>query len=248
MAPADSIKRPSKILAVIPARGGSKGVVRKNIRSVGRKPLLAHTIQMSNAMQHILYRTVVSTDDPEIATVARRYGGDVPFLRPAELSRDRVPTLPVLQHAVGFVEEQDQTTIDWVLLLQPTTPFRSIEDINATLAIARQGDCDSIISVVQVFAEHPIFIKRIENNRLVPFNIEEKEGTRRQDCHPPAYIRNGAVYLTRRDIIMIGNSIWGNVIRPYVMPPERSVNIDCELDLTLAKALMQEGQEQSSEV
>jgi CMP-N-acetylneuraminic acid synthetase len=248
MVKADSNTGPSKILAVIPARGGSKGVARKNIRSVGGKPLIAYTIQMANAIQHLLYRTVVSTDDPEIATVARRWGGDVPFMRPAELARDRVPTLPVLQHAVGFVEEQDQTTIDWVLLLQPTTPFRSIEDIKAALALAEQGDCDSIISVVQVFAEHPIFIKRIEDNRLVPFNLEEKEGTRRQDCHPPAYIRNGAVYLTRRDIIMTGNSIWGNVIRPYVMPPERSVNIDGELDLKLAKALMQESREPSPKV
>jgi len=107
--------------------------------------------------------------------------------------------------------------------------------------------CDSIISVVQVFAEHPIFIKRIENERLLPFNLEEKEGTRRQDCHPPAYIRNGAVYLTRRDIIMNANSIWGKVIRPYVMPPERSVNIDGELDLKLAEALIRERQEQSPE-
>lgn len=234
-----------KILAVIPARGGSKGVERKNIRSVGGKPLIAYTIQMAGAIQHRLYRTVVSTDDPEIATVARRWGADVPFLRPAELARDRVPTLPVLQHAVGFVEEQDQTKIDWVLLLQPTTPFRSIEDIDASLALAEQGDCDSVISVVQVYAEHPIFIKRIESNRLVPFNLEEKEGTRRQDCHPPAFIRNGAVYLTRRDIIMNANSIWGKVIRPYVMPPERSVNIDGELDLMLAQAIMQEAREQS---
>ena len=236
---------PGRVLAVIPARGGSKGVARKNIRSIGGKPLIAYTIEMANAIQHMLYRAVVSTDDPEIESVARRYGGDVPFLRPAELSGDRVPTLPVLQHAVKFVEEQGQTTIDWVLLLQPTTPFRSIEDIDATLALAQQGGCDSIISVVQVFAEHPIFIKRIENERLLPFNLVEKEGTRRQDCHPPAYIRNGAVYLTRRDIIMNANSIWGKVIRPYVMPPERSVNIDGELDLKLAEALIRERQEQS---
>ena len=238
---------PGRVLAVIPARGGSKGVARKNIRSICGKPLIAYTIEMANAIQHMLYRAVVSTDDPEIESVARRYGGDVPFLRPAELSGDRVPTLPVLQHAVKFVEEQGQTTIDWVLLLQPTTPFRSIEDIDATLAMAQQGGCDSIISVVQVFAEHPIFIKCIENERLLPFNLEEKEGTRRQDCHPPAYIRNGAVYLTRRDIIMNANSIWGEVIRPYVMPPERSVNIDGELDLKLAEALIRERQEQPPE-
>jgi len=240
----DGSKAHEKVLAIIPARGGSKGVPRKNIRPVCGKPLIAYTIETAKSASHMLYRTIVSTDDREIAAVAQQYGAEAPFLRPAKLSEDRVPTLPVLQHAVRFVEEQDQTTIDWVLLLQPTTPFRTVVDLEATFALAQQGGCDSIISVVQVFSEHPIFIKRIGDNQLLPFCLEEEEGTRRQDCHPPAYKRNGAVYLTRRDVIVTGNSIWGEVIRPYVMPPERSVNIDGELDFKLAEAIMRERREQ----
>jgi len=229
-----------KILAVIPARGGSKGVVRKNIRSVCGRPLLSYTIETALAARHLLYRTVVSTDDPEIAAIAREHGADVPFMRPAELAGDKVPTLPVLQHAVSFVEYQDEIRVDWVLLLQPTTPLRLIEDIEKSVNLALQNSCDSVISVVKVVAEHPILMKRIEDNRLLPYCIKEREGTRRQDCQPPAYLRNGAIYLTRRDVLMEKDSIWGEVIRPYVMPPERSVNIDSELDLKLAELIMQE--------
>jgi CMP-N-acetylneuraminic acid synthetase len=97
---------------------------------------------------------------------------------------------------------------------------------------------------VRVFAEHPIPMKRIENNRLLPYIIEEKEGTRRQDYQPPAYLRNGAIYLTRRDVLMKHDSIWGRTIQPYIMPPERSVNIDEELDLRMAEIVLQEQQKE----
>ena len=240
MAQADSIKRPSKILAVIPARGGSKGVARKNIRPVCGKPLIAYTIETALAARHLLHRSIVSTDDPEIKAIACEYGADVPFLRPPELAGDRVPTLPVLQHAVRFVEEADGVALDWVLLLQPTAPLRVIEDIEASVTLAHQNSCDSVISVLQVFAEHPILMKRIEDDRLLPYCIEEKEGTRRQDYQPPAYMRNGAIYLTRRDVLMEQDSIWGQAICPYVMPPERSVSVDNELELKLVEILMQQ--------
>jgi CMP-N-acetylneuraminic acid synthetase len=229
-----------KILAVIPARGGSKGVPRKNIRAICGKSIIAYTIETSLALRHLIWRTIVSTDDPEIAAIARKHGAEVPFNRPDDLAGDKVPTLPVLQHAVGFVEQQAGLTLDWILLLQPTSPLRQKQDIEAALNLARDGGCDSVISVVNVFAEHPVFMKRIEDNRLLPFSIEEKEGTRRQDCQPPAYIRNGAIYLTRRDVLMKHNSIWGRIIRPYIMPPQRSVNIDSELDFKLAEILLTE--------
>lgn len=230
----------SRVLAVIPARGGSKGVPRKNIRLVCGKPLIAYTIETALAARSSLYRVIVSTEDERIATIARECGAEVPFLRPAELAGDRVPMLPVLQHATHFVEEQDRVTLDWVLLLQPTDPLREVQDIDATLALARQGECDSVISVVQVFAVHPILMKRIENDRLLPYCVEEKEGSRRQDYQPAAYMRNGAIYLTRRDVLMERNSIWGEAIRPYVMPPGRSVGVDSELDLKLIEILIRE--------
>ena len=229
-----------KILAVIPARGGSKGVPRKNIYLVAGKPLIAYTLEAALAVRHRLHRLIVSTDDAEIAKVARRYGVDVPFMRPADLAGDGVPMFPVLQHAVRTVEAMDNVHLDWVLLLQPTAPFRTPQDIESALDLATGGGCDSVISVVQVFAVHPKLMKRIENDRLLPFCIEEQEGTRRQDYQPPAYMRNGAIYLTRRAVLMEQNSIWGQVIRPYIMPEERSVSIDSEMDMKLAELMLAE--------
>jgi CMP-N-acetylneuraminic acid synthetase len=231
-----------KILAVIPARGGSKGVPRKNIRPVCGKPLIAYSIETALQIRDRLYRIIVSTDDAEIADISRKYCAEVPFLRPSELAADKTPTLLVLQHAVRFVEDQDKVRLDWVLLLQPTSPLCTKDDILVTLELAQLGGCDSVISVVQA-PIHPLFMKRIENGQLLSFSdvLVEREGTRRQDAQPPAYIRNGAIYLTRRDVLMERNSIWGSFIRPYVMPPERSVNVDSELDLKLAEIILQAG-------
>ena len=240
MAQSEDAQIQEKILAVIPARGGSKGVPRKNIRRICGKPLIAYTIETALKVQHLVYRVIVSSEDEEIAAISRQYGADVPFIRPIELAGDDVPTLPVLQHAVRFVEDQDDVTLDWVLLLQPTDPLRQAEDIEAAVALSRQGECDSIISVVQVFSTHPILMKRIENNQLLPYCIEEREGTRRQDYRPAAYMRNGAIYLTRRKVLIEQNSIWGEVIRPYVMPQERSVGVDSELDLKMVEIMTRE--------
>jgi CMP-N,N'-diacetyllegionaminic acid synthase len=234
------MSRSPNVLAVIPARGGSKGVPRKNIRMVCGKPLIAYTIQTALAARHLFYRIIVSTDDSEIAAISKDCGAEVPFLRPAELAGDNVPTVPVLRHAVRFIEQQDDVHLDWVCLLQPTEPFRTVEDLEHGLKLGFAGDCDSVISVTQVFAVHPILMKRLENNRLLPFCVEEKEGTRRQDYQPPAYMRNGAIYLTRRDVLIEKNSVWGEIIRPYIMPPERSVSIDTELDVKMVEILMQE--------
>jgi CMP-N,N'-diacetyllegionaminic acid synthase len=229
-----------RVLAVIPARGGSKGVPRKNIRNVKGKPLIAYTIETALKARDLFHRVVVSTEDDEIAEIARSCGAEVPFKRPADLANDTARTVSVLRHATEFVEQQDQVKLDWIMLLQPTEPFRTVGDLEETLRLARSGGCDSVISVVQVFAVHPILMKRIEQGQLVPFCIEEKEGTRRQDYSPAAYMRNGAIYLTRRDVLIERNSIWGDSIKPYVMPPERSVGVDSELDLKMVELLMDE--------
>ena len=162
----------------------------------------------------------------------------MPFLRPAELSGDRVPMVPALQHAVRFAEEDEGVRYAWVCLLQPTVPFRTANDIREALVLGRRGLCDSVISVVQVFAVHPMLMKRIDGDRLLPYCVPEPEGTRRQDYDPPAFMRNGAIYLTRRDVLMERSSIWGDVIRPLVMPPERSVGVDSELDMKLVELMM----------
>lgn len=229
-----------KILTIITARGGSKGVPRKNIRMVCGKPLIAYSIEAALEVRERLYRIIVSTDDEEIAEISRQYNAEVPFIRPPELAADKTPTLPVLQHAVRFIEAQDKVRLDWILLLQPTSPLRTASDILTALDLAEAGDCSSVISVVDA-PIHPLFMKKIQNRQLHSFSdvLVEKEGTRRQDAQPLAYIRNGAIYLTRRDVLMEQNSIWGESIRPYIMPAERSVNVDRELDLKLAEIILQ---------
>ena len=228
-----------RILGVIPARGGSKGVPRKNLREVGGLPLIVHSIRTA--------RAVSGPGLPHRRDYRRPRGGAGSpgsrrrraLLRPAELARDGTPMLPVVRHALEFVERADRTTVDWVLLLQPTNPFRRREDVVEAVALAGEGKCDSVISVVRVYAVHPLLMKRIEDGYMKPFGLPEPEGTRRQDYDPPAYMRNGAIYLTRREVIL-GGSMWGSRSRPYEMPEDRSVGIDSELDLRLADLLMRD--------
>ena len=227
-----------RVLALIPARGGSKGVPRKNIRLLAGRPLIEYTIETALAARELFHRIIVSTDDPEIAEVSRRAGAEVPFLRPASLATDKAPSIAVVQHATRFVEEQDGVKMDWIMLLQPTDPLRTKEDLVESLRIAQSERCDSVISVVQVFAVHPILMKKIENGRIRPWCVDEPEGMRRQDYKPDAYMRNGAVYLTRRDVAMEKGSLRGEDSRAYVMPPERSLGVDSEIDFALLELTM----------
>lgn len=228
-----------RVLALIPARGGSKGVPRKNIRPLCGRPLIEYTIETALAARDLFHRIIVSTDDAEIADISRRAGAEVPFIRPASLATDTARSIEVAQHAMRFVEEQDGLRIDWLMLLQPTEPLRIRDDLVEALRIATSQRCDSVISVVQVFAVHPMLMKRIENGRLLSWCVEEPEGMRRQDYKPEAYMRNGAVYLVRRDVVMEKGSLRGDTCCPYIMPPERSVGVDSEIDLAMLEVLLQ---------
>ena len=224
-------------LGVIPARGGSKSVPRKNIALIHGKPLIAYTIEAAQRSR-LLTHFLVSSDDPEIIAVARQYGARVPFIRPAELATDTAPSLPVVQHAVGEMERMHGITYDYIVLLQPTTPLRLPEDIDATLEKLVATGADSVISVCDVGAYHPARMRQIVDDRLVELPIREpKEMARRQDL-PPVYIRNGAIYAVKRDVVMLQNTMSGVVCRPYIMPEERSVNVDSMLDLLLAEILL----------
>jgi CMP-N-acetylneuraminic acid synthetase len=225
------------VLAVVPARGGSRGVPRKNIRPLGDHPLLAYTIAAGRASSRVT-DLVVSTEDPEIADVARTYGAEV-IERPAELATDEAPTAPVIQHAIDRVEAATGRTYDYVLTLQPTTPFRRGWDVDAAVDLLEAApDPDaSVTSVVRIFDAHPVRVKRLEADRLLPYIAGDDLPTRRQDL-PPAYLRNGAIYLAHRHTVVAGGSVWGNPEIPYEMPPERSVNIDEPLDFLLAEAVV----------
>jgi CMP-N-acetylneuraminic acid synthetase len=231
---------PLKVLGVITARGGSRGVPRKNVRILGGKPLIAWTIEAARASRG-LARTVVSTEDAEIAEVARASGAWVPFLRPAEMSTDAAGSLPALQHALRETERLAGETWDYVLTLQPTSPFRTAADIDAIIDLARAARPESLLGVVKVEGDHPCKCRRIENGVLVDYWPEhpEPEGTPRQ-AFPPAWRRNGALFMTRRDILL-GGSLYGRQTVPYPMPAERSVDINTPLDWEFAEFMMARG-------
>ena len=227
-----------KILGVIPARGGSKEIPRKNIKNLNGKPLIAHTIETSIKASKYLHRTIVSTDDSEIANISKNYGADVPFKRPKIFSTDTSSMIPVLQHAVNFIEEDEGIKIDWILLLQPTVPLRKVSDIKTGIKLALENDSDSVISVERVFSHHPILMKKILKNRLHPFSIEEKEGTPRQKYKPHAYMRNGSIYLTKRHVLMKNNSIWGRKLKPMIMKSGSRISIDTMKDFKFTEFLL----------
>ncbi len=228
-----------KALGVIPARGGSKSIPRKNIAMLGGRPLLAYTIEAAQGSR-LLTDYLVSSEDEEILQVARQYGAPTPFVRPAELASDEAPSLPVVQHALREMERLKGVVYDIVVLLQPTTPFRLPQDIDAAVEKLIATQADSVISVCDVGAYHPARMRWIIDDQLVELPIrEERELQRRQDL-PPVYIRNGAIYAVRREVVMLQNSMVGKISRPYIMPEERSVNIDSKLDFLLAEILIQQ--------
>lgn len=224
------------ILGVVPARGGSKGVPRKNVADVAGKPLIAWTLEAARRAPS-LTRVVVSTEDEEIAALCRRLGADVPFLRPAELAQDRTPTLPVVQHALAQAEAQDGRRYEAVVLLQPTTPLREAADIEQGVALLKATGAESVVSVVDVGGYHPLRMKRFEGERLVNYVEQDGENMRPRQELPPVYIRNGAVYVTRRPVID-GGALVGADCRGFIMPSDRSVNIDAPNDLIVADQLL----------
>lgn len=227
------------VLAVVTARGGSRGIPGKNIRPLGGKPLIHYTIDAARRSQYIS-DTIVSTDSAAIADVARAYGAAVPFLRPAALAGDATPHLPVLQHAVSEMETMRSTTYEYVVTLQPTSPFRLPADIDGTVELLISSNADSAVSVCEVDSGcHPVKAKKLEGHRLLPYCVAEIEGTRRQDL-PPAFKRNSAVYVSRRDLIMKDNRFYGDHVVGYVVPRERSIDIDSPLDWIVAEYMLEQ--------
>lgn len=222
-------------LGVIPARGGSKGVPGKNNRPLGGRPLIAYTIDAARHSR-LLSHFLVSTDSPEIARVAVAHGAPV-IERPSALATDEAPMVGVVRHALEEMERRLDCRFDWVATLQPTTPFRAASDIDAAVELLRETGADSVLGVVRLYDAHPVRVKRIVGGRLHPYAFDEDEASRRQDL-PPAYIRNGAIYLTRRDVVDRG-SLRGEEQVPFEMPAERSVNIDEPIDFLLAEAVLQ---------
>ncbi len=224
-----------KILAIIPARGGSQGVPKKNIKKLGDKPLICYTIETAMSSKYV-DKIVVSSDSEEILNVAKKYSIDF-INRPSELSSDDIAMTDVIDHALRASEEKFKENFDYVLLLQPTSPFRSSEDIDLSIEELTDGDFDGVISVNRLLDGHPARIKKIENGILKPFCIEEQD-IPRQNLRPEAYIRNGAIYLIKKNHFLQNKTVKEGRMKPYIMPLERSVNIDEPVDFEIAEFLL----------
>lgn len=224
---------PMRVLGIIPARGGSKGVPRKNIRLVAGRPLIAYAIEAARDSR-LLTHVVISTDDTEIATVAEELGAPV-LMRPPDLAADNTPMLPVVQYTLAALEP-GLGRYDYVIILQPTTPLRTADDIDAALTLLIESRADSVVSVYQVADHHPARMYRLVEGRLVPY--EPEPPNRLRQGLPPVFHRNGAIYAFRRALIDEQGTLIGPDTRPYIMPRERSINIDDELDLAFADFLL----------
>lgn len=219
-------------LALIPARGGSKGVPRKNIRPFCGKPLLQWSIEVALAAPSI-DRVVVSTDDPEIAEIACAGGAEVPFLRPPELASDTAPGIAPVLHALQQLPE-----VSDVLLLQPTSPLRRVEDVEAIVSLQRTTGCEAAVSVTPS-AKHPAWMFALSPLQQLEPLLPFEEAACRQQL-PPAYALNGALYLASRSFLTRERSFLTADTLGYVMPLERSVDIDSPLDWQWGEFLMQQ--------
>ena len=227
------------VLGIVTARGGSKGIPRKNIKPLAGKPLLQYTAEAALGASRIA-STILTTDDEEIADLGRRLGLEVPFLRPPELAGDRTPTLPVLEHAVAWLEERGRR-FDAICLLQPTCPLRRAGDIDAAIELLEKSGADSVVTVLPTPAEYnPHWVYFRGDDGSLRLSTGEKTPIPRRQDLPPAYHRDGSVYVTRRDVLMESHSLYGESTAGLIMNPAWHVNIDEPEDWVQAEALLRD--------
>lgn len=218
-----------KILGVIPARGCSKGVPRKNIKELNGKPLIQYTADV--ALESELIDTLVlSSDDNEIIEVAKKIGIDVPFVRPNDLAQDKSPTFPVIIHALEYYKSLG-VEFDAVCLLQVTSPFRSVDFLNKAIKKFIDQDADSLVSVQEVPHEYnPHWVFKPNDNEELKLVTGEKEIISRRQNLPKTYHRDGSIYITKTSVLLNQNSLYGNKIAYIESPKEWYVNIDTMKD------------------
>lgn len=228
-----------KILAVIPARGNSKSIKKKNIVKINNKPLIYFTIKEAQKSK-LITDLILSSESEEIKKIANKYGCSTPFSRPKNLSRDSTKTFPVIKHALRFMENKKKIKYDLILLLQPTSPLREGSDIDDTIKILSKNynKYDSLVSIVDVGAWHPYRMKTIKNKYLRNFYEQGFEDMRARQKLPKVYIRNGSIYLIKREKFLQLKSLVGKSVYPYIMDEKRSINIDNYNDLAICKKYM----------
>ncbi len=226
------------ILGIIPARAGSKGVPRKNVRLVGDKPMVAWTWTAARAAPSIS-RLIVSTDDLEVEKLAKSAGIDVPFRRPSELAGDTVSAFAVVEHALSWLEHNEAYRPDYVFWLQPTSPLRTTADIETAVALASERNASAIVGVYPV-NKHPYWMKKLlPDGSIENFMPLDREYNRRQDM-PIVYAISGAVYLIRREVLLEQKTFFPKGALAYVMPAERSLDVDSLSDLHLIDLILRD--------
>ncbi|MGB9979490.1 cytidylyltransferase domain-containing protein [Methanobacterium sp.] len=223
------------ILAIIPARGGSKGVPRKNIKKIAGKPLIAYTIESAVESKHI-DKVIVSTEDQEIAHISKEYGAEI-IKRPEKLALDNSSTIDAIFHCLNYLKIEKYMP-DIVVLLQPTSPLRTTENIDESIEFFCKKDCESVISVCE-FEHSPYWSLKIENHYLKPNFGDKYFKMRRQDL-PTLYLPNGAIFISNPQNLMNYESFYSKKIMPYLMSPENSIDIDSELDFKIAETILKD--------
>ncbi len=224
------------IVGIISARGGSKGIPRKNVLPVAGKPLIAWTIAAALGSRK-LSRLLISTDDSEISEVARAHGAEVPFLRPAELARDESPVIDAVEHALRWVEKENGEMPEYVLLLQPTSPLRTTVDIDGAIDLAYSRNADAVLSVCEA-SPHPYLARKIDRDGTMGDFIDLPTRPVRRQEYPAAYVLNGAIYVNRVTSLLTTRSFQPPGALAYIMPVERSCDIDTAVDMQIAELLL----------
>ncbi|MBN2414771.1 acylneuraminate cytidylyltransferase family protein [bacterium] len=229
------------MLAIIPARSGSKRVPGKNIRELGGRPLIAYTIAAAEKAG-LVERVIVSTDSERIAALARDLGAEAPFIRPAELAGDGVPDRPVLAHVLDWLDHQGERAPEGIVLLRPTTPFKTGAIIDAAIRLFRETGADAVRTVTRAEGvHHPYWMfRRGEESRALPLieGISTDDYFQRQ-LLPPVYHLNGVTDVIRTAVIRSGGPLYGRDLRMLEVAPLNAVDIDTELDLQLCELILQ---------
>jgi CMP-N-acetylneuraminic acid synthetase len=228
-----------KILGIIPARGGSKNIPRKNLKIVAGKPLIAYALEAA-LKSKLLDRAIVFTEDQEIARVAKNLGAEVPFKRPRKLAGDEVSIIPVIRHAVRYLDKHEKWKADIIASIQPTSPLIETIDIDSAINRLIETGRDSVVSVCKIVHGHPYWAMKLEDDRLTPLNPDGYRHLQKQDL-PVFYAPNGALYVRRREVLerWRGHDFaLGNDIRAIIMDETESVNVNMPLDLAVAEMLL----------
>ena len=222
------------ILGVTLARGGSKGIKNKNLTKINGKPLIYFTIKEAKKCRKIT-NYIVSTDSKIIKKAAIRYKVEVPFIRPKKYSKDNSTSASALKHALLESEKFFDKKFDFVIELMATNPLKSVVDINNVIKILLKNNADSVIAVNQLFDHHPARIKKIIKGKIFDFAVKEELESRRQDLKPNAYIRSGSIYAMSRKFVINEKRYFSGKSFAYILPLHRTINIDDENDLLIAK-------------